>query len=112
MTTKIKAVAFGCGPIGVGIVRYAAQRDEIDLVGAIDIDDNLMGRDLGEVAGLSRKLGVSISNDADATLSQTKPDVVFLATNSSLEVIYAQLKQCANAGANVVSSCEELSYPY
>ncbi len=112
MVTKVRAVQYGCGPIGCSVVRFASQRPDIELVGAIDIDKNLVGRDLGEVAGLSKKLGVVISDQADGVLSQTKPDVVFLTTASSLKVIYPQLEGCLTAGVNVVSSCEELSYPY
>lgn len=110
--TKVRVVQYGCGPIGCSVVRFAAQRPDIELVGAIDIDKNLVGRDLGEVAGLDKKLGVSISDDADAVLSQTKPDVVFLTTSSSVKKIYPQLEQCARAGANVVSTCEEISFPF
>ncbi len=100
--TKAKAVHFGCGPIGCSVVRYAWQRPDIVLVGAVDIDKNLAGRDLGEVAGTNNKLGVSISADADAVLSQTKPDVVFLTTSSSLKAVYAQVEKCVTAGANVI----------
>jgi len=109
---KVKIVQYGCGPIGCSVVRFASQRSDIELVGAIDIDKNLTGRDLGEVAGLSKKLGIVISNEADAVLSQTKPDIVFLTTASFFEVVYPQLERCIKAGANVVSTAEELSYPY
>ncbi len=109
---KVRAVQFGCGPIGCSVVRYAAQRPDIALVGAVDIDKDLVGRDLGEVAGIERPLGVSISPDADAVLSQARPDVVFLTTCSSLKTAHPQLEVCLTAGANVVSTCEELSYPY
>jgi 4-hydroxy-tetrahydrodipicolinate reductase len=71
-----------------------------------------VGRDLGEVAGIDDKLGVLISAEADAILSQTKPDVVFLTTSSSLRVVYAEVVKCIEAGANVISTCEELAYPY
>jgi 4-hydroxy-tetrahydrodipicolinate reductase len=94
------------------VVRYAFQRPDIELVGAIDIDKNLAEHDLGDIAGTGDKIGVSISTDADTVLSQTKPDVIFLTTSSSLEAIRPQVKQCAEAGANVISSCEELSFPY
>ena len=109
---KAKAVQFGCGPIGCSVVRYAWQRPDIELVGAVDIDKSLVGCDLGKVAGTNNKIGVSISADADAVLSQAKPDVVFLTTSSSLKVIYPQVEKCVAAGANVVSTCEELAYPY
>lgn len=109
---KIKIVQYGCGPIGCSVVRFASQKPDIEIVGAIDIDRSLVGRDLGEVAGLEKKLGVSISDKADAVLSQTKPDVVFLTTSSSVQKIYLQLEHCIKAGANVVSTCEEICYPY
>lgn len=112
MMSKVKVVQYGCGPIGCSVARFASQRPDIEIVGAIDIDKDLVGRDLGEVAALNKKLGVSISDDVDAVLSQTKPDVVFLTTSSSVKKIYPQLEQCVKAGANVVSTCEELSYPY
>ena len=84
---KARVVQFGCGPIGCSVARYAYQRADIELVGAVDIDEGLIGRDLGEVTGIKKKLGVSVSADADAVLSQTKPDVVFLTTSSSLKII-------------------------
>ena len=71
---SMKVVKFGCGPIGCSVVRYASRRPDIEVVGAIDISESLVGQDLGEVAGLGKKLGVSISNDIDAVLSQNKPD--------------------------------------
>jgi len=112
MLKKVRAVQYGCGPIGCSVARFALQRSDIVIVGAIDIAPNLIGRDLGDVVGLDKKVGVSISADADAVLLQTKPDIVLLTTSSSLKVIYPQLEKCVNAGVNVVSTCEELSYPY
>ncbi len=97
MVTKVKAVQFGCGPIGCSVVRYVCQRADIKLVGAVDIDESLIGRDLGEVAGIKNKLDVSISADADVVLSQAKPDVVFLTTSSSLKVVYSQVEKCVAA---------------
>ncbi len=108
---KVKAVQMGCGPIGCSVVKYASQRPDIKFVGAIDIDKNLVGRDLGEVAGV-HKLGVLISDNVDRVLSRAKPHVVFLTTSSSLEALYPQIEKCARAGVNIVSTCEELSYPY
>jgi 4-hydroxy-tetrahydrodipicolinate reductase len=112
VTSEARAVLFGCGPIGCSVARYAAQRADIKLVGAVDIDRSLAGRDLGEVAGTGTRLGVSISADAGAVLSGARPDVVLLTTSSSLKAIYPQVRQCVEAGVNVVSSCEELSFPH
>ena len=112
MAKRVKVVQFGCGPIGCSVVKYALQKRDIEFVGAIDVDKNLVNRDLGDVAGVSPNVGIIVSSDADAILSQTKPDVVFLTTNSSLKVVYPQIEKCVKAGANVLSTCEELAYPY
>jgi len=109
---KVRVVQFGCGPIGCGVIRYARNRPDIEVVGAIDIDAGLVGRDLGEVAGIDGKLGVLISAEADAILSQTKPDIVFVTMSSSLRMVCAEVVKCIEAGANVISTCEELAYPY
>lgn len=107
-----KVVQYGCGPIGCSVARYAAERQDLELVGAIDMDEELIGKDLGEVAGLGRDAGVIIERDADAVLTKNSPDVVFLTTSSALKSVYPQLEKCAKAEINVVSSCEELSFPY
>jgi 2,4-diaminopentanoate dehydrogenase len=109
---KLKAVQYGCGPIGCSVVRTVAQRSDMVMVGAIDKDPALVGKDLGVVAETGGNLNVAVSDNAAAVLKETAPDVVFLTTSSAFQKIYPQLEQCLEAGANVVSSCEELSYPY
>ncbi len=110
MSKKIKVVQFGCGPIGCSIARLVSKKPYLEIVGAIDLVN--VGRDLGEVAGIGRRLGVSISDDADAVLRQAKPDVALHTTSSSLEVVYPQLEKVMKAGVNIVSTTEELSYPF
>jgi 4-hydroxy-tetrahydrodipicolinate reductase len=110
--SKVRVVQFGCGPIGRSIIRYATVRPDMEVVGAIDTDSGLVGRDLGELAGIGDKLGVPISAEADDVLTQAKPDVVFLTTGSSLIEVHTQVAKCIDARANLISTCEELAYPY
>lgn len=110
MAERVRVVQFGCGPIGCSIVRLASNKPNIEIVGAIDLLN--VGRDLGQVAGINRKLGIHISEDADAVLNEVKPDIVLYATGSLLKDIYPQLEKAIRAGSNIVSTCEELSYPY
>ncbi len=106
----LKVVQFGCGPIGCSIARLVAQKTNFEIVGAVDLVHD--GKDLSEIAGIDKKLGVTISDDADTVLSKTKPDAVLHATGSSLEDIFPQLEKIMEYGSNIVSTCEELSYPY
>lgn len=110
--TMIRVVQYGCGPIGCSVVKLAAQQPNIKFVGAIDTDASLNGVDLGVVAGLGKSLDVPISPNAKEVLCETKPDLVFLSTVSSARLIRPQVEYCLLVGANVISTCEELSYPY
>ncbi|MDQ7064414.1 MAG: dihydrodipicolinate reductase [candidate division KSB1 bacterium] len=112
MSEKLKVVQFGLGPIGMASARLALQKPGMDVVGAIDIAEHLVGRDLGEVLGLSKPLGIEVHPDASAVLERTRPDVVLHTTSSFLPRVEDQLMPCIHAGANVVSSTEELFYPY
>ena len=109
---KINVVQYGLGPIGLLITKYLLERKIFKIVGAIDIDPQKVGKDLGTVAGLNKKLGVKISSDADKVLKNSRADIVVLTTTSSLKKIKPQLMQIISHGKNVVSTCEELVYPW
>ena len=112
MQKKICAVQFGCGPIGCAVAKLALQRTDIKLVGAVDIDKEKVGRDLGELIGLDKKLGIRITDDVDRLFAQKKVDVVFHQTSSSLKTVAPQLTKLLKFGVNIVSTTEELAYPY
>ena len=112
MRDRIRAVQFGCGPIGCAVAKLAIQRANIKLVGAVDIDKGKVGRDLGEVMGIDKKLGIPITDDVDGLFAKTKADVVFHQTSSSLEMVAPQLTQLLGYGVNIVSTTEELAYPF
>jgi|SRR5579875_407698 4-hydroxy-tetrahydrodipicolinate reductase len=112
MKKKIRVVQYGVGPIGAAIVRLMRQKQALVIVGAIDRDPAKAGRDLGEVVGAAdAPWGIPISASASEVLSRPT-DVVVHATSSSLVEVADQLLQCLEAGACVVSSCEELAYPF
>ncbi len=113
MTRRIKAVCFGVGVIGSAVARTICEKKGwIDIVGAIDIDSNKVGKDLGEVIDLGKKLNVSISSNLDKVLNDTRPDVVIHTTSSYLSKVYPELERIVLNDVNIISSCEELSFPY
>ena len=108
---KIKVVQYGLGPIGMDTAKEVLRRENLQLVGAIDIAPEKKGEDLGDLLGMKGPLGIIVSDDADSVLSKNKPDVVLHTTQSFVKVVYPQLKEIIQSGANVVSSTEELLYP-
>jgi len=109
---KIRAIQYGIGPIGASILKLMREKEAIEIIGAIDNDPAKIGKDLGEVVGASdAPWGVKVSGDARGVLEQSA-DIVMHTTSSSLPKVVDQLLACMDVGSCVVSTCEELSYPY
>ena len=111
MQEKFRTIHYGLGAIGTEVLKLALQRQDIQVVGAIDTHPHKAGRELGEVLGLGRSLGIPVSYDAEIFLRNTAADIVVQCTSSHLISIYPQLLQAISSEKNVISSCEELSYP-
>ncbi|MHA1238471.1 MAG: NAD(P)H-dependent amine dehydrogenase family protein [Candidatus Odinarchaeia archaeon] len=108
---KIKVVQYGLGPIGREIAKLVLNKKDLELVGGVDIDPEIYGKDLGEILGVGA-LGVNVLKDAKQVFSQEQVDLAYISTVSHLKEIYPQLMECINAGVNVISTCEGLFYPY
>ncbi len=108
---NIKVVHYGIGPIGAGLVKYVLQKEGVKIVGAVDVDKNKVGKDLGELA-VGKSIGVKITDDAERLLRRAKPDIVIHSTGSYLQNVKSQLLQIMDARADLISTCEELSYPF
>ncbi len=107
----IRVMHFGLGPIGAAIVKQVAVRPGFKIVGAIDIDPAKVGRDLGDVVGLPKRLGAKVSADAARVLKSAKPDVVVLCTSSSIKKVLPQIETILKSRTAIVSTTEELAYP-
>jgi 2,4-diaminopentanoate dehydrogenase len=107
----IRVLHIGLGPIGAAVVRQVATRPGFKAVGAIDIDAAKLGRDLGEVVGLERRLRVTVSDHLRAVVKATRPDVAVLSTSSSLKKVWPQIEGVLALKKPIVSTTEELAYP-
>jgi 2,4-diaminopentanoate dehydrogenase len=108
---NIRVMHVGLGPIGAAIARQIATRPGFKIVGAIDIDPAKAGRDLGDVVGLPRRLGVKVSGDAQAALKTAKPQVAVLSTSSSIKKVMPQIETILKSRTPIVTTTEELAYP-
>lgn len=106
----ITAVQYGVGPIGARLVRAARDRG-FEFVGAVDIDPEKVGRDLAEVCELHDPTGVQITEDLDEALGED-PDIVLHSTVSSAVHAKDQIHPILEAGYDVISTCEELAFPW
>jgi 4-hydroxy-tetrahydrodipicolinate reductase len=109
---KIKIVSYGVGVVGSLIAKFLLEKQGLEIVGAIDVAKDKVGKDVGSIIGFERRLGIKVSNDVDSVLSKTHPDIAVHTTSSYLKDTYCQIASIVKRGVNVISTCEELSYPY
>jgi 4-hydroxy-tetrahydrodipicolinate reductase len=107
---SIRVAHFGLGPIGAAVAKELAARPGYTIVAGIDTDPAKAGRDLGDVAGLPKRLGVKVSPDA-AALKKARPHVVVLCTGSSMKQVMPQIESVLRVRLPIVATTEELAYP-
>jgi 4-hydroxy-tetrahydrodipicolinate reductase len=104
-------VHVGIGPLGAKTVRYAAERGCFNIVGAVDTDPDKAGKDLGELCGIE-PFGIAVSSSLGEAIAGKQADVALLTTVSSITALESQVAELAGAGLNIVSTCEELFFPW
>jgi 4-hydroxy-tetrahydrodipicolinate reductase len=110
MPTKV--MIMGLGPIGAGVARQLLSRSNFKIVAAVDIDPAKAGKDLGDVLGTGKRSGVTVVADAAAAIRKAKPQVAVLCTSSSLKRVWPQLEGVLRLKLPIVSTTEELAYPW
>ena len=111
MDKKIKAVQYGVGKMSIYTMRYMLEKG-VEIVGAIDINPDVVGKDIGEVLGRDN-LGVVVTDakNAEEMLKQTKPDICVVTTRSLIGELEEPLMLCARLGINAITTCEEAFFP-
>ena len=112
MERKVKVVQFGTGKMAKYTMRYVYEKGG-EVVGAIDIDPDVIGSDIGEIIECENK-GVVVTDlkDAREMLNVVKPDICVVETMSLLNDLEDALMLCAELGINAITTCEEAFYPW
>ncbi len=105
----VPVVVMGLGAIGREIARAALQSEEVTLVGAVDTHPALVGKRL-DVLGVPSPIEVEPGLGRGA--ARGRRPVVLHATGSSLPAVAEQLLAAVKEGHPVVSTCEELAFPW
>ncbi len=109
---KIRTIHYGIGAIGSEVVRAVLNNSDIEIVAAIDAHPSKSGRDLGEAADIGHTLGIPVRYEAESVLNDTFADVILHSTGSSLTEVYPQILDIVAAEKSVISTCEELAFPW
>mgnify|MGYP001134627531 FL=1 len=111
MEQKIKAVQYGVGKMSLYTMRYMLEKG-IEIVGAVDLNPAVIGKDIGEILG-KEKLGIVVvsAEKAEEMMKETEPDICIITTRSLIAELEEPYMLCAKLGINAISTCEEAFYP-
>ena len=111
MDRKIKVIQYGVGKMSVYTMRYVYEKGA-EIVGAIDVNPAVIGKDIGKIMGTENK-GVKVVSveDAEKMIQEAKPDIAIVTTMSLIKDVEDALMLCAKLGVNAITTCEEAFYP-
>jgi len=107
----IPVVLLGLGEIGQAIARAALVRPELRIVAAVDPAPSLAGRALSDVLGEPAP-DATVARSLGEVAASARGGVVLAATRSRLTEVLPELEEAVRAGLHVVSTCEELAWPW
>jgi 4-hydroxy-tetrahydrodipicolinate reductase len=99
----MKIVIYGFGSIGSLVAKTILEQKRYKIIGAVDVKN--VGTDIGLILG-TKRLGIKILPKA------VKTDLAIHTTSSRLREIKEQIFECLDAGCHVISTAEELVYPW
>lgn len=107
----VPVVVMGLGFIGQEIARAALASPEVELIGAVDTSPQLAGRPLTDVLGQPAPK-LKVVDSLERALGRRKGAVLLHATGSRLPQVMDQILDALKLGVGVVSTCEELAFPF
>ncbi len=112
MSKEIRIIHWGLGAMGSGMVKMVAGKPGLLSVGAVAKTESKVGRDLGEICGVDRRLDVIVSPTLQSILEETDADIVLHATASFTRDVFKELEEIMAAGLDVITIAEEMAYPW
>jgi 2,4-diaminopentanoate dehydrogenase len=107
----VEASVVGLGPVGCRIASALLDRSDVRIVGAADASPERAGGDVGALAG-RLPIGVRVAGAITELPGPTGAGVALLCTTSSLADAVPQVEALLGLGWNVLSTCEELAFPW
>ena len=106
MDRKVKVVQYGTGKMSVYTMRYVYEKGA-EIVGAVDINPDVIGKDIGEILGTENKgVKVTSAENAKEMLQEVKPDIAIVTTMSLIKDVENPLLLCAELRINAITTCE------
>ncbi|MBN2268605.1 MAG: 2,4-diaminopentanoate dehydrogenase [Acholeplasmataceae bacterium] len=110
---KIKVIIWGFGAMGRGMAQMLLMKKGVEITGICDLNPNFKGHNFLEILKItsSEHPDVKIDDDIDRVLKHSA-DIVLLATDSFTKDAYDKITKIMGYGMNVISTAEEMAYPW
>lgn len=103
MNSPIRVVVWGTGNIGQAVLKLAARRDDLAVVGVLVYSDHKNGCDIGEIAGIGAQ-GVAATTDREAIFALMPDCIVYTVQDIGDFRSDSDVKEFLRRGINVVTS--------
>jgi hypothetical protein len=111
MPRTLKVAIAGLGPVGQAVARAVAETAALKLVAATDPAPLLAGKDVGVILSLPRRLRVKVEPEPARMVRRLRADLAFVCTSSLLKETRPLIASLLSRKVNVLTTCEELSWP-
>ncbi len=101
----LRVVQWTTGNVGRQSVRAVLDRPDLELVGVFAFSADKAGRDVGELAGLGRSVGVTATDDIEAVIALAPDCVLYMPLHPDVE----HLERLLRAGINVLTTASFLT---
>jgi len=110
----IRVALWGFGAMGSGIGRMIASKEGLVISGVCDKWDRLVGQEVYAYLGVDRggREPVVITDREEEIVRRDLCDIVILATDSFVEAQYEKIMFCLDRGVHVISTAEEMAWPW
>ncbi|NLY78155.1 MAG: NADP-binding protein [Tissierellia bacterium] len=110
---KVKVIIWGLGAMGKGMAEMLMKKKGVEIVGACDVDPNLVNKSLYDLVGFDRGncKDVVVKDKVEEVITEKGADVVLIATDSFVKGAFDKIVYCLKKGINVITTAEEMAYP-
>lgn len=111
MSKETRVMLWGLGAMGGGMARMLLCKEAVKIVSALASTPSKAGKDLGDILGLDKAVGLRVTNDPEEAFS-AKPDIALISTASFVTDVFPQICLALESGCDVITIAEEMAYPW
>lgn len=110
---KVKVLVWGFGAMGKGITEMLLEKKGLEIVGICDLNPSYVGKEFKSfIESKFNHKDVYINDDIEDIIANSQVDIAILATDSFTSKTYEKIVLLVKQGINVISTAEEMAYPY